>query len=93
METFATLGRVLSKSREKFLFFFQVLRANKNFEWMPEWKDAFQLLKIHMKTLPTGALAKPMTADNLFLYLTIILVTVRSVLVKEEVKTQSQSIF
>lgn len=76
----ADLKRFLSNSWEKSLFFFQVLKGNKKFEWMPECQDVFQLLKDHLKTLPP--LAKPMASDTLFMYLSISLVPVSFVIIK-----------
>lgn len=38
----AVLSQFLAKFREKSFPFFQVLRANKQFQWMPECEEAFQ---------------------------------------------------
>lgn len=44
-ERLAALSSFLAKACDKSLPFFQVLGANKKFEWMPECKEAFQDLK------------------------------------------------
>lgn len=81
-----TLICFLARVGDKSLPFFQVLRANRKCKWTPECEKAFQYLKQHLRTLPP--LAKSSKDDVLSLYLSISLVPVSSVLVKEVGKGQ-----
>ncbi|XP_031107130.1 uncharacterized protein LOC116011849 [Ipomoea triloba] len=82
----AALGRFLSKSAERSLPFFQILKKNKGFEWTPECQSAFDDLKKYL--LPPPLLAKPEAGETLLLYLGISQGAISSVLVKEEGGTQ-----
>lgn len=85
-ERLAACSRFLAKSGDKSMPSVQVLRANKKFEWTPECKEEFQNLKTHLSTLPPQAkLAK---GDTLPLYISINLVVLSYVLVKEMAKGQ-----
>lgn len=70
--------------QEKKPFFLQVLRANKIFEWKPKYEEVFYSLKNHLRNL--SSLTKTVPGDALYLYFSIIPMTVRSVLAKEETK-------
>ncbi|XP_031090983.1 uncharacterized protein LOC115995980 [Ipomoea triloba] len=82
----AALGRFLSKSAERSLPFFQILKKNKGFEWTPECQSAFNDLKKYLLSPPL--LAKPEAGETLLLYLSISQGAISSVLVKEEGGTQ-----
>ncbi|KAK3003068.1 hypothetical protein RJ639_018812 [Escallonia herrerae] len=71
VERVAALGRFMSKSAEKCLPFFKAIRKAKDFEWTEECQKSFEELK-------------PVTGEDLFLYLSISEVTVSTVLIREE---------
>ena len=87
----AALGRFLAKSADKSLPFFEVLRANKKFEWTNKCEEAFQALKQHLRTLPP--LAKPNPGDKLLMYLAVTDNAISSVLVKEGEDRTQQPIY
>ncbi|KAL0456070.1 UNVERIFIED_CONTAM: hypothetical protein Slati_0946200 [Sesamum latifolium] len=78
----AALSRFISKSTEKSLPFFKVLRKVKNFEWDISCQQAFEELKNYLAKLPL--LVKPCQGDTLYLYLSTTPQAVSSVLVREE---------
>ncbi|XP_019184828.1 PREDICTED: uncharacterized protein LOC109179800 [Ipomoea nil] len=82
----AALGRFLSKSAERSLPFFQILRKSKGFEWTPDCQKAFEELKKYLLSPPL--LAKPKAGEALILYLGVSHGAISSVLVKEEGGTQ-----
>lgn len=63
----AALSRFISKSTDKCVPFFNLLRGNNKFEWTEECEAAFQAIKKHMATPPI--LSKPETGESLILYL------------------------
>ncbi|KAL0448297.1 UNVERIFIED_CONTAM: hypothetical protein Slati_1386100 [Sesamum latifolium] len=63
----AALSRFISKSAEKSLPFFKVLRRIRNFEWDTSCQQAFEELKDYLAKLPL--LVKPCPGDTLYLYL------------------------
>ncbi|KAK3021741.1 hypothetical protein RJ639_046087 [Escallonia herrerae] len=65
----AALGRFMSKSAEKCLPFFKAIRKAKDFEWTEECQKSFQELKRYLSSPPL--LTKPVTGEDLFLYLSI----------------------
>ncbi|XP_019176073.1 PREDICTED: uncharacterized protein LOC109171496 [Ipomoea nil] len=82
----AALGRFLSKSAERSLPFFQILKKSKGFEWTPDCQKAFEELKKYLLSPPL--LAKPEAGETLILYLGVSQGAISSVLVKEEGGTQ-----
>ncbi|XP_019175786.1 PREDICTED: uncharacterized protein LOC109171110 [Ipomoea nil] len=82
----AALGRFLSRSAERSLPFFGVLKKNQGFEWSDECQKAFEDLKTYLMTLPP--LAKPEKGEVLYLYLGISQATISSVLVRDDAGTQ-----
>ncbi|XP_019186014.1 PREDICTED: uncharacterized protein LOC109180761 [Ipomoea nil] len=78
----AALGRFLSRSAEKSLPFFGVLKKTKGFEWSEECQKAFEDLKTYLMSLPP--LAKPVKGEVLYLYLGISQAAVSSVLVRDD---------
>ncbi|XP_074358737.1 putative mitochondrial protein AtMg00860 [Apium graveolens] len=80
----ASLGRFISKSREKFLPFFKALKKLKDFTWTEESQEAFEKLKKYM--IQTPLLAKPVLNETLYLYLAASEGALNVVLVKEELK-------
>ncbi|GKV46449.1 hypothetical protein SLEP1_g53433 [Rubroshorea leprosula] len=91
----AALHRFISKSANKCLPFFKIMRlaAQKNesrkqkkFEWNQECKAAFEELKSYLSSPPL--LTKAIDGEILYLYLGISDEAISSVLVREEVKQQ-----
>lgn len=81
------LNRFMSRSTDKCLPFFKVLKTKGQFERTPECQVAFEQLKTYLST--THLLAKPMQEDQLFLYLAVSEGAVSSALVKQEKGCQS----
>ena len=77
-----SLRRFISKSTDKCVPFFNLLRGNKKFEWTGDCEQAFQALKAHMAQPPI--LSKPIEGETLFIYLAITEVAASAVLVREE---------
>ncbi|XP_073152354.1 uncharacterized protein [Henckelia pumila] len=76
------LARFISRSADKSLSFFKVLKKNKTFEWNEESEKAFQDLKAYLKQLPV--LNTPTQREELFLYLAVTPRATSSVLVRKE---------
>ena len=60
----AALNRFVSRSTNKCLLFFNILRSSKEFSWTEECERAFQDLKTYLGHAPL--LAKPLTGERLF---------------------------
>ena len=82
----AALSRFISKSTDKCVPFFNLLRGNKKFEWTEECEAAFQAIKKHMETPPI--LSKPEAGESLIMYLATTEHAISSVLVREEGRQQ-----
>ncbi|XP_021722675.1 uncharacterized protein LOC110690154 [Chenopodium quinoa] len=82
----AALTRFISKSADKALPFFVVLRQNKSFEWGKDQADALEMVRNHLKSLPT--VARPEPGEYLHLYISASPKTVASVLIVERAKQQ-----
>ncbi|XP_056857632.1 uncharacterized protein LOC108858710 [Raphanus sativus] len=78
----AALNRFISRSTDKCLPFYDLLRGNKKFIWDDRCEDAFTQLKQYLTTPPV--LAKPDVGDVLSLYIAVSLAAVSSVLIKED---------
>ncbi|KAL2230216.1 UNVERIFIED_CONTAM: hypothetical protein Sindi_1616000 [Sesamum indicum] len=83
----ASLNRFISRSADRNLHFFKILRKVKGFNWTEECEQAFQELKIYLRSPPL--LANPREGDVLYLYLAVSDNAVSSVLIKEEGKVQN----
>ncbi|KAL0361487.1 UNVERIFIED_CONTAM: Retrovirus-related Pol polyprotein from transposon [Sesamum radiatum] len=83
----AALSRFISKSAEKGLPFFKIVKKVKNFEWTKECQHAFVDLKTYLARLPL--LVKLVPGDTLYLYISATSQTVSSVLVREEEGNQT----
>ena len=81
------LSRFISKSTDRCLPFFNLLRGGKKFEWTEECELAFQELKKHLAEPPI--LSKPITGEVLYLYLATTEHAISAMLVREEDKVQS----
>ncbi|XP_056698713.1 uncharacterized protein [Spinacia oleracea] len=82
----AALTRFISKSADRSLPFFNVLKQNKKFKWGEKEKAAFEAVKRHLQALPT--IARPDEGDTLQLYISASQHTVAAVLIIEKDKTQ-----
>ena len=80
----AALNRFVSKTTDKYLLFFKVLK--KAFEWTDECQIAFQDLKIYLTTAPL--LSPSVLGEELYLYLAVTPHTVSLALIREEGKVQ-----
>ncbi|XP_048622678.1 uncharacterized protein LOC106393842 [Brassica napus] len=78
----AALNRFISRSTDKCLPFYDLLRGNKKFIWDEKCEDAFTQLKQYLTTPPV--LAKPDVGDVLSLYVAVSQAAVSSVLIKED---------
>ena len=78
----AALNRFISRSTDKCLPFYDILRGNKKFEWSEECENAFQPLKQYLASPPI--LAKPVEGEPLFLYIAVSAMAVSGVLIKED---------
>ncbi|WZZ03192.1 hypothetical protein YC2023_089113 [Brassica napus] len=79
----AALNRFISRSTDKCLPFYDVLRGNKKkFEWSEEFENAFQQLKRYLATPPV--LAKPVEGEPLILYIAVSATAVSGVLIREK---------
>ena len=83
----AALRRFISKSTDKCIPFFDLIRKGKrNFEWTAECESAFQALVQHLSTPPI--LSKPTDHEKLFVYLAISENAISVALIREEDKIQ-----
>ena len=81
----AALNSFVSRSTDKCLLFFNVLRGSKEFAWTEECERPFQELKFYLGHTPV--LAKPILREKLFTYL-VVSDAASSVLVKETAGVQ-----
>ncbi|KAL0304748.1 UNVERIFIED_CONTAM: hypothetical protein Scaly_1195300 [Sesamum calycinum] len=65
----AALNRFISRSADKGLPFFKILRGGAKFEWSKNGQEAFDELKKYLVSPPL--LTKPETRETLYLYLTV----------------------
>ncbi|XP_077228402.1 uncharacterized protein LOC143861359 [Tasmannia lanceolata] len=82
----AALGRFISKSAERCLPFFSVVKGLKTAPWTEECQTAFEELKQYLSSPPL--LTKPEPGEELFLYLSISSTALAAVLVREEHRQQ-----
>ncbi|XP_048611628.1 uncharacterized protein LOC125585939 [Brassica napus] len=78
----AALNRFISRSTDKCLPFYELLRGNKRFIWDEKCEEAFKQLKEYLTTPPV--LSKPETGDTLSLYIAVSSTAVSSVLIRED---------
>ncbi|XP_022155140.1 uncharacterized protein LOC111022281 [Momordica charantia] len=83
----AALNRFVSRSTDKCLPFFKVLRMKGLFEWTVECEQALEQLKNYLCSAPL--LAKPLPGEKLHLYLAMADSAVSSALTKQEGACQS----
>ncbi|XP_056862178.1 transposon Tf2-1 polyprotein [Raphanus sativus] len=78
----AALNRFISRSTDKCLPFYELLRGNRRFVWDDKCEEAFSQLKQYLTTPPV--LAKPEVGDILSLYIAVTSSAVSSVLIRED---------
>ena len=86
MGCIAVLNRFVSRSTDKCLPFFNVLRGSKEFAWTEKCERAFEELKVYLGH--ASILAKPLSGEKLSPYLAVSKHAVSSVLVKEAAGVQ-----
>lgn len=69
MGPIAALSRFVSKTTDKYLPFFKVLKGGSKSQWTEECETALQALKKHLGRAPL--LSKPRIEELLQLYLTV----------------------
>ncbi|KAI3465162.1 hypothetical protein Pfo_021825 [Paulownia fortunei] len=77
----AALNHFISRSADKGLPFFKVLREGKNFEWTEECQHAFDNLKKYL--VSPLLLTKPEVGETLFIYQAVAIEAISAVLVRE----------
>ena len=82
----APLNRFFSRSTDKCLIFFNVLRCSKEFVWTEECERAFQELKVYLGH--ALILAKQLLGEKLFTYLAVLEHVVSPMLVREAAGVQ-----
>uniref|UniRef100_A0A2N9FDC4 Uncharacterized protein n=1 Tax=Fagus sylvatica TaxID=28930 RepID=A0A2N9FDC4_FAGSY len=80
----AALNRFVSRSMDKCLPFFKILR--KAFQWTEECQRAFEELKVYLSSPPLLSPSK--TGEELYLYLAVLSSAVSSALIREEERVQ-----
>ncbi|KAG7567917.1 Reverse transcriptase domain [Arabidopsis thaliana x Arabidopsis arenosa] len=78
----AALNRFISRSTDKSLPFYQILKGNKGFLWDEKCEEAFGQLKAYLTTPPV--LSKPEVDEKLYLYVLVSNHAVSGVLVRED---------
>ncbi|KAG7536593.1 Ribonuclease H domain [Arabidopsis suecica] len=78
----AALNRFISRSTDKSLLFYQILKGNKGFLWDEKCEEAFGQLKAYLTTPPV--LSKPEVDEKLYLYVSVSKHAVSGVLVRED---------
>ncbi|KAG7564374.1 Integrase catalytic core [Arabidopsis suecica] len=78
----AALNRFISRSTDKSLPFYQILKGNKGFLWDEKCEEAFGQLKAYLITPPV--LSKPEVDEKLYLYVSVSNHAVSGVLVRED---------
>jgi hypothetical protein len=77
----ASLNRFISRSAEKSLPFFKVLKGSENFHWGPEQDKAFEELRQYLENL--AVMTSPSPEAELLLYIVTSSCAVRTALVEE----------
>jgi len=75
-------GRIASRSTDKSLPFYQILKGNNGFLWDEKCEEAFRQLKAYLTTPPV--LSKPEADEKLYLYVFVSNHAVSGVLVRED---------
>ncbi|KAL1223377.1 RNA-directed DNA polymerase-like protein [Cardamine amara subsp. amara] len=78
----AALNRFISRSTDKCLPFYQLLKGNKKFLWDDSCEEAFKQLKSYLSEPPI--LSKPVVGETLYLYVSVSTAAISGVLVRGE---------
>jgi len=78
----AALNRFISRSKDKSLSFYQILKENKGFLWDEKCEEIFGQLKAYLTTPPV--LSKPEANEKLYLYVSVSNHVVSRVLIWED---------
>ncbi|KAL1204507.1 putative mitochondrial protein [Cardamine amara subsp. amara] len=78
----AALNRFISRSTDKCLPFYQLLKGNKKFLWDDSCEEAFKQLKSYLSE--PLILSKPVVRETLYLYVSVSTAAISGVLVREE---------
>ena len=85
----AALNRFISRSTDKCLPFFKILR--KAFEWSNECDEAFSQLKQYLASTPL--LSRTVSGEVLYLYLVVSPTVISAALIREEKEVQKPVYF
>ncbi|KAL0426873.1 UNVERIFIED_CONTAM: Retrovirus-related Pol polyprotein from transposon opus [Sesamum latifolium] len=80
----AALNRFISRSSDRGLPFFKVLKKMENFQWTSQCQEAFEKLKEYLASPPL--LIKPKEGEDLYLYLATSQGAVSAILTREEAR-------
>lgn len=86
IERVVALNIFVSKSANRCLPFFKILRKKQAFHWTNEFEAVFQQLKEYLRSPPL--LTVPTIGKELIVYLSILPTTVSAILIREEDKVQ-----
>jgi len=78
----AALNRFISRSTDKCVPFYRLLRKEKKFDWNEDCEQAFKQLKAYLSDPPI--LAKPKEGELLYLYTAVSRTAISGVLVRED---------
>ncbi|XP_052199602.1 uncharacterized protein LOC127806391 [Diospyros lotus] len=81
-----TLSRFVSKSSDKSIQFFKILKKTSSFEWTEECETAFQQLKDYMGR--ASLMSKPKEGEELIVYLGVSEYAISTALVRDEDRVQ-----
>ncbi|GFS36997.1 hypothetical protein Acr_00g0049130 [Actinidia rufa] len=84
----AALNRFVSKSADKCLPFFKILRKSQTFQWSEESENAFQQLKEYLGSPPL--LSVPTANEDLYVYLSASPTAISAVLVEKKIESKNQ---
>lgn len=87
----AALNRFIFKTTDKCIPFFNQVKKGWNFKWIEECKATFQNLKDH--PINTFILLKPVTSEDLYIYLAVIDKAVSAAVIREDEGTQGPIYF
>ena len=76
------LGRFMSCSAKKYLPLFKALKNSKKFEWTTDCQSAFEDIKRFLTSPPL--LSRPVSGEDLYLYLSVGSESLASILVRED---------
>lgn len=87
----AALNRFISRSTDKCLPLYQLLRGSKRSEWDEKCEEAFKQLKEYLSMPPI--MANPEEGETMYLYISVFSLAVSGVLVREDRSEQKLIIY